>query len=564
MTTNQDMENDMFMSRRRLLTSIGMMGIAAAAGGLAGIAKAAEGEQTAAEPSAESQLLRNQGEKPMMVASIASLRSMNAAPPPSTVFYVNDKGQEGVFTYDASDVTSPDNTGTVIVAASGARFKRVYDDALNIKWFGAKGDGVTDDSAAIQACVNAATHATVYIPDGVFKVTSTIVVPQLTSIRGNGYASQLLGSACDCLTFTVSNGLSPVVVEKFAIFGDSAANYTAINVPGNATLQRTTGITFSNIYIAYYGTGMSLRGVWHSRVYGCYMNDVWTGIKVIGQSVKNVIDSCQIIRGAETIRGSGDSMAIYVDSTFDYEPGGNTEHRPEDLNITKTLTFGFDYGVNWTRCLYGNIVECDFDFCRKYGIYYLTTEGGLTIAGNWVALTEGAALYGIRGDNLGVPGGIASCRIEHNTIGHYGGTNTQCIGIGVGWNQNNTSIIGNFISGMKVFDIIVDYCENVHVSGNRLASDVWTSVRISSSKQPVFVNENHANGSISYDQAIDQIMVNGKFVKHTVPASGKWTKGDTVYNTEPVLSNDKFVIGWYRLTDGTGNALGTDWIELKH
>ncbi|WP_309119258.1 glycosyl hydrolase family 28-related protein [Paenibacillus sp.] len=561
MTENQNAEKDLFLTRRKLLTSIGMFGIAAAAGGLAGVAHAAEdGQGSAAEHSGKR---REQAEMLLPQTTIAGLRALNTTPSPNTVYYITDKGQEGVFAYDETDVTSLDNTGTILVTASGARFMRVYEGGLNIKWFGAKGDGVTDDTAAIQQCVNAARTGTVYIPAGVFRVTSTVIIPELTSIQGTGYASQLLGSACDCLTFTVSNGLSPVVVEKFAIFGSEAANYTAINVPGTAQLQRTTGITFSNIYIAYYGTGMSLRGVWHSRVYGCYMNDVWNGIKVIGQSVKNVIDSCQIIRGGGTITGSGDSMAIYVDATFDYEPGGNTEHRPEDLVITKTLTFGFDMGVNWVRCLYGVITECDFDYCRKYGINYLTTEGGLTISNNWIALTEGAALYGIYAGNFGVPGSIASCRIEHNTIGHYGGTNTQAIGIGIGWNQNNTTIEGNFISGMKVYDILVDFVENAHISGNRLASDVGTSIRVVSNKQPVFINGNHAKGSIEYDPNIDQLSFNGQYVKNSVPISGTWRKGDTVYNTEPVLLNDRYLIGWYRLTDGTGNVLGTDWIEMK-
>jgi len=564
MTANHETEKDMFMSRRKLLASIGMLGIAAAAsGGFPGSAFAKEGGPGSGGK-ADEQLNKLQGEKPLTILSIAELRAMTAAPTSNAVYYVNDKGQEGVFAYDPQDVTSQDNIGTILVTASGARFKRVYDDALNIRWFGAKGDGVTDDTAAIQQCVNAAKTATVYIPEGVFKITSTIIIPELTSVRGNGYASQLLAISCDCLTFTVSNGLSPVVVEKFAIFGQSSTNYTAINVPGTAALQRTTGITFSNIYIAYYGTGMSLRGVWHSRVYGCYMNDVWTGIKVIGQSVKNVIDSCQIIRGGGTITGSGDSKAIYVDSTFDYDPGGNTEHRPEDLNITKTLTFGFDIGVHWYRCLYGNILECDLDYCRKYGIYYQQTEGGLTIANNWIALTEQAALFGIYAGNFGAPGSLASCRIEHNTIGHYGGTNNQCIGIGLGWNQNHTTVEGNYISNMKVHDIFVDYCENVRILGNTLLSDVGVSIRVVSTQQPIFISENYAKGSTVYDPNIDQIMLNGHYVKNSPPARGTWSRGDTVYNTEPYMAGDKYVIGWYRLTDGTGNVLGTDWIELTN
>ena len=568
MSMDRNQGKDMYISRRKLLASVGMAGVFAASGGLIGAAQAGGtvnesvyGNGLTAKDT--EQMLQNWVDgKVVRIITIAELRAMSAAPQGHSVYYVKDKGQEGIFLYDGTDTATADNTGTVLVSAAGARFKRVYDDAVSIKWFGAKGDGVTDDTRASQQCFDAAKSATVYIPEGTYNITSTIVVPELTSIRGSGYASQLHGYSCDCLTFDLSNGLSPVVAEKFAIFGHDASGFTAIRVPGApTTLRRTTGITFSNLYIAFYGTGMSLRGLWHSRIYGCYMNDVWVGIQIIGQSVKNVIDSCQIIRGNGYTKGSGDSMAIYVDSAFDYEPG-NAERRPEDVQITKTLTFGFDIGVRWYRCLYGAIKECDFDYCRKYGIYYHQTEGGLTISNNWIALTEDQAIAGIRAGNLGVPGTSASCLIQHNTIGHYVGTNRQGTGISIGWNQNNTVIDGNHISGMATEDIVVDYCQNIHISKNTLTSPITNSVRIVSRQNPIFINENKANGGTLYDPGIEQIMINNRFVKNSVPTGGQWTKGDIVYNTNPLPADGRFVMGWYRVTDGTGHVLGTDWLEI--
>src|SRR5262249_39731902 len=48
--------------------------------------------------------------------------------------------------------------------------------------FGAKGDGITDDTAAIQSGLNymgsyGATNVTLYFPPGTYKVTSTLSVP---------------------------------------------------------------------------------------------------------------------------------------------------------------------------------------------------------------------------------------------------------------------------------------------------------------------------------------------------------------------------------------------------
>jgi hypothetical protein len=62
--------------------------------------------------------------------------------------------------------------------ATGAPTARTLPDRLgelkNVKDFGAKGNGVADDTAAIQAAFNQAAYAAVYFPPGGYRVTSPI------------------------------------------------------------------------------------------------------------------------------------------------------------------------------------------------------------------------------------------------------------------------------------------------------------------------------------------------------------------------------------------------------
>ena len=135
-------------SRRQLLTKVGIAGAAALYG--SALTSVAGSKSVYGHP-------LDLSEMDLCIATtISELRAMEE-PEADCLYFVTDPGQEGPFKYDAADLTSADNTGLVLVSSSGARFKRVLQtEHLNVKWFGAKGDGVQDDSAAIKLAIETA------------------------------------------------------------------------------------------------------------------------------------------------------------------------------------------------------------------------------------------------------------------------------------------------------------------------------------------------------------------------------------------------------------------------
>ncbi len=75
----------------------------------------------------------------------------------------------GFFFFDSNDVSSDDNSGTIIVTDKGHRWKRIFQSTINVKWFGAVGDGATDDTHSVQSAINFAADlggGVVYFPTG--------------------------------------------------------------------------------------------------------------------------------------------------------------------------------------------------------------------------------------------------------------------------------------------------------------------------------------------------------------------------------------------------------------
>jgi hypothetical protein len=195
-----------------------------------------------------------------VVDTIAQLRALT--PPASAVtyfvrgYYAVGDGGGGHFRWNSSDVTT-DNGGTVIIPNAGGtgRWNRIFEGTLYGSWFGAKGDGVTDDTAAINtALTTAGDGGTVTLGKYNFYCASTIIVPAGRSLIGSALSNGTSGNP--------GNSNQTQASRPINIISNAA---TAITLAAGSALKFVSfiknGVTFSQSNVSNFAnTGIQIVG----------------------------------------------------------------------------------------------------------------------------------------------------------------------------------------------------------------------------------------------------------------------------------------------------------------
>lgn len=151
---------------------------------------------------------------------------------------------DGTNVVDAVTYVSSDNVN-FLQSGTGAVNRTVQSklrDTVSVKDFGAVGDGVTDDSAAVQAAINTMTSGgTLVFPFGTYKINTSILVPYSNiTIIGNG-------STIDATTLTY-NGAVRGSGAVFRFVTPSSFNTTTLTATagqGTYTLALTSATGFA-------------------------------------------------------------------------------------------------------------------------------------------------------------------------------------------------------------------------------------------------------------------------------------------------------------------------------
>lgn len=183
-----------------------------------------------------------------------------------------------------------------VVDVCGTTFNKVglhtWNGVYNVKDFGAVGDGVADDTAAINlalAQTNVALGGAIYFPRGIYLISSSIVIPHGEILLfGAGKTS----SAIRMSAFTVGTILFDIQNKSRVHFRDLAVQTQGSNQIGiNYYLCNESTIiscNFKSLGGSLSGSGLVIRcssGGYNNTIVGCDFENFQTGV-VLG----NIVD----------------------------------------------------------------------------------------------------------------------------------------------------------------------------------------------------------------------------------------------------------------------------------
>ncbi|QBQ99261.1 glycosyl hydrolase family 28-related protein [Paraburkholderia pallida] len=246
------------------------------------------------------------------VQTIAALRLIpkNTFPAVSvTGYYKEGDGGGGVYWYNASDISSADNGGTIIEAADGGRWYLSATGTISVKQFGATGNGTTDDTASIQAALTAlGAGASLYVPPGTYLLSSTLTGLSNQQILGAGPNQtifQRTGNYGDTLYIATANA-----ARVSGIWFQQSPSYTAgeTTLPNLATsgaqihLVGAQQALIENCWAWRLVYGVHLDGCTLTTIRNCWIQGVWDDQNAGCQEgianiwLDNASGNCEIIK----------------------------------------------------------------------------------------------------------------------------------------------------------------------------------------------------------------------------------------------------------------------------
>jgi hypothetical protein len=295
-------------------------------------------------------------------------------------------------------------------------------ETISVKDYGAKGDGITDDTTAIQNALNS--NLNVFIPTGTYLISSSLILRSSQLITGSGQGAILKATANSIIILSATS-ISNFHISQILIDGGGQTSNVSTGIAAVVGIQVNGGTFFSIRNVRIKNCGIAHAGnITVDAGFGGY------GILVTslaGITYSGTIDSCHI----ENIAGGGNNTG---DGVYIGGQNANVNNTTHGINIINTRVSAVGRHCFTVAEGGGTSIPTDISFVNCYG--------------------EKAALSGIdfeSGNNIIVSDSqFALCgndQTYYNPAVVYGATYRLMCGIATDNNSQNVSVMNSHVSG---------------------------------------------------------------------------------------------------------------------
>lgn len=302
-----------------------------------------------------------------ILAMVGDLADLNTSDKDSIVDAINEVVANigdltTLLTSDKTDVVSAINE----VVRNVTDIQLTLDDIANVKNYGAKGDGTTDDTAAIQIAIDSG-KSIIYFPAGVYQVTQLEVdnlAPHIPVFVG----SYWFNSQLRC---TVTGNASIHIAE-----GNGAKIL-------NLGFRQNSGVTASGVVFENDTT---------IRIEDCLFYDVSNGISARSTTSGTIIRGCMFTGNNVTSHIYAVDMNDFVIDSCQFGRISKLTYDNQYLAILSSCRNGTIincmfwegiHGLYMYNCDYDRVQNCRFEACGHEGIDLETTDN-VIIQGCWI------------------------------------------------------------------------------------------------------------------------------------------------------------------------------------
>jgi hypothetical protein len=521
--------------------------------------------------------------------SLQNASSLTLPLPQATYFLRWKSDETGVENVDLTTFGGPTDSSVINYTApfTGGTTRTQEDkntELLSVKDFGAVGNGIADDSLAIQATIDALTvGGRVYFPPGTYRISVSIVVPSNVHLFGAGDSS---------------------IIQTLADFGDNPMIRNETLAPAT-TGARDTGIEVSHLKLdgnkANNSTGtefahcISFRAVAETKVHDVFcfepkgdgiIFDKASGLSTNtsrSSAYNNFIEGCARQGIAMT---SGNNMIVMGNTILNGDKHGidletGTGQNATDIVIANNVIVGNgdgaaqagiavqkDQGTQENVVVIGNVIRDQ----TGSGIVYRTTDG-LVITGNMI---DNPSQNGISQVDNSTPAGRIS--ITNNVVQAPGN-------VGIVYNLSlNTVISDNLINDAGSNGIQINSSVGSSVTGNVIENSTGSGIEATDIVRVAISNNMCRNSTTSgirfLNACIDNVVngnvcnVNGAYGIDEGAGTADYNiitdnnvRGNTTAGMRELGSNSKIKdnLGWTTENSGTSAvANGTTSIVVAH